>query len=89
MEIIRIKKEIDVEDDEEEEKDDIEYQQRIRLVVGGLLFPSVAICLDRLILRPFKLIKSSSLRFAVVSVSTFRIETPPLFCNNIYNLRLG
>lgn len=72
MEIIRIKKEIDDEDDDEEEKDDIEYQQRIRLIVGGLLLPSAAICVDRLVLSPFKLIKSSSLRIALVSL--FEIE---------------
>ena len=72
MDIIRIKKEIDDEDDDEEEKDDIEYQQRIRLIVGGLLLPSTAICVDRLILTPFKLIESSSLRIVVVSLLSIK-----------------
>ena len=57
------------EDDEaynEEDEDDLKYLRWIRLVLGGLLFPSISIFVDRVFLSSLNITSSTLLRTIIV-----------------------
>lgn len=51
--------------EDEDEKEDEKFMSKIRLVVGGLLLPTVAISIDRLFLSRLNLINSALIRTAI------------------------
>lgn len=57
----------DSSEQDEDEKEDAKFVSTIRLVVGGLLLPTVAIALDKLILSRLNVIQSTLLRTSIVN----------------------
>lgn len=53
--------------EDEDEKEDAKFLSKIRLVIGGLLLPTIAISIDKLILNRLNLVNSAFIRVAIVS----------------------